>query len=605
MITKKLGKTMFAWDDSAMKGRGWWYVLGRGDSFARAASRKEASRLGLPKEQEKTPKDVEKRKYYYDINPKTGKPMRKQFRTGGRAGEDAPSKYEEADVIRQKSLMQIASERMLAGQGLGGSIKGAITDKLQAKATGIQRRFDPMNILSKIPGVGKLAATAYGKAKGRSAADISYFTGVHAPEPMEKEESEKSGFMRRLGSGKKKETTTKISGSNKMVSILKDIQQTIAEKFEEDTRIRETKEAFEEEQIQETERRHRELIDAIIKGTRPKDSKAKKEEKKGGIFDMIGNFLSKSFGSLMTKVGPILMKFGGGLMSLLGSLGSILGPLALVVGGTIAGAKVIDKGYEAITGKSSESYNKLYDPASTNKEMQDYITQRQRGGVSDKATEQSQAKDLEQYKKTGKITDITGKDVTKQRLGEIEKFKKYKEFKKTDPYQQYKSEVLEKDYKGAKRPTFEEWKAQKGISPKTEGQTASKIPEPITEESKQSYEMIGGQPVISGQPLSETQMAAANMSLQSGNKLMPETQKSYDLAKQLSAQPSTLGQRMNAATQENVNLAAPSAQNVPPVIVNKTNNVVNSGGASGGGKGYVRNDEPVLNRVQYQNLRAI
>ena len=71
--------------------------------------------------------------------------------------------------------------------------------------------------------------------------------------------------------------------------------------------------------------------------------------------------------------------------------------------------------------------------------------------------------------------------------------------------------------------------------------------------------------------------------------------------------PSSLGPRATAATKENQNLAGPSAKSSAPVIVNKTTNVVNNGGVSGGsgGGGRVRNDEAVLTRLQYQNVRPV
>ena len=71
--------------------------------------------------------------------------------------------------------------------------------------------------------------------------------------------------------------------------------------------------------------------------------------------------------------------------------------------------------------------------------------------------------------------------------------------------------------------------------------------------------------------------------------------------------PSSLGPRAAAATKENQNLAGPSAKSSAPVIVNKTTNVVNNGGVSGGsgGGGRVRNDEAVLTRLQFQNVRPV
>lgn len=597
MITKKLGKIVFAWNETALKGKGWWYVQGKGETFSRAASRSEASKLGMPKQQDMPPKDVEKSRYYWTINPKTGKPMRKRLRTG--------SGYEEADITGQKSLMQIASEKMMAGQGIGSSIKGAISEKMAAKATRIKRRFDPMNLLSKIPGVGKLAATAYGMKRGRSAEDISYFTGVHAPPEMEQEES--ATPQRKSGDGEKSKASKMERGST---GVLKDIYKILSDKFEEEKTIRETEESFKEEEKAENERRHKELIDAILKGKKPKEKKVEKKEEDSLMYKL-GFFLGKLFNTLKDAFTNIIKTIGPALMRAITPLLSILGQVALVGAAVYAASKVIDKAYEMFTGKSSDFYNKEYDAQSTPENIQKNLKAERLAGTVDETSGMGKAKartmaDFEkQLKETGKVKNIMGQDITEQAKKELSAYKETKKFKETDPYQIYKREVEGKDYKGKPKPSFEEWKKQKGITSTPAGQTATKVPDQVIEQ-KESYEMIGGEPVIPGQPLSQTQMTVAKMSMNSGNNLSPEAQKSYELAKQLEAQPSELGQRVSVATAENRNLIGP-ASDVPPVIVtNSTTNVVNNGGAGGGGSGgAVRNDESVLTRLQYQNVRPV
>jgi hypothetical protein len=48
MITKKLGKEIFAWNPNAWNGKGYWFVLGTNGGLGRAASKKEASALKNP-----------------------------------------------------------------------------------------------------------------------------------------------------------------------------------------------------------------------------------------------------------------------------------------------------------------------------------------------------------------------------------------------------------------------------------------------------------------------------------------------------------------------------------------------------------------------------
>jgi hypothetical protein len=594
MIKKKIGKITFGWDPNAYKGKGWWYVVGLNDSFARAASRGENQKLGgHPKSSEESPKDVEKQKYYYTTNPKTIKPQRHRFRTG--------SGYEEADVVRSKGLMQLASERMLNKEGLGKSLAGAIGDKIHAKGVGIKRMFDPMNMLSKIPGIGKLAATAYGMKRKRDPSDISYFTGIQAPPRAEEEptptENRKSKMFSKVFGQNKGTSNTSESGT---ATAIKSLYKLMSDKFEEDKKIRELDEAFKEEQKSEadtryendkkdTGTRHKELINAITKGMKPK-------EKKEGIFD----FIAKNFKSILGTLGGLLSTFGTGLLSILSPLAGILAPLGLVVGGVIAGSKLIDKGYEAITGKSSDSYNKSYDEKTTPEDMKKFMDKRKLSGVSDEVRVKSMEADKEQLKRTGKIVNkFTGQDVTKQRTAEMAEFEKYQQFKKTDPYQQYKTEVELKDYKGKKRPTFEEWKTQKGIAPKSVGQTATKVPDTVNPQTEeQIYKKLSneyGADAMKDPKFVQSVKEEAHM------------QATQTTATPQQTPPSSLGPRATAATKENQNLAGPSAKSSAPVIVNKTTNVVNNGGVSGGsgGGGRVRNDEAVLTRLQYQNVRPV
>ena len=68
MITKQLGKIVYAWSPDAFNGKGYWFVLGKNGGLGRAASKGQAKRLGRPKQevqpqqspeetQEETPQD--------------------------------------------------------------------------------------------------------------------------------------------------------------------------------------------------------------------------------------------------------------------------------------------------------------------------------------------------------------------------------------------------------------------------------------------------------------------------------------------------------------------------------------------------------------------
>jgi len=159
--------------------------------------------------------------YYYGVGASgrtSGKPVRRRVRTG--------SQYELADVTASKGLSQLASERMLSGQSMGKSVQGALGERIGAVGTHIKRAFDPMMLLSKIPGIGKFAATAYGMSNKRKKEDITYATGYHVPEmehehhghaaePHAKTPSNLSNF-------KSRSTATKTGGDSlEMISLLK------------------------------------------------------------------------------------------------------------------------------------------------------------------------------------------------------------------------------------------------------------------------------------------------------------------------------------------------------------------------------------------------
>jgi hypothetical protein len=88
------------------------------------------------------------------------------------------SQYEKAGIVRGSTFGQIVSERMLRGEGGGSALKGAIGEKIGAVGMGIREKFDPIRLLNKVPILGGALATMYGMKRGRSAADISYFTGA-------------------------------------------------------------------------------------------------------------------------------------------------------------------------------------------------------------------------------------------------------------------------------------------------------------------------------------------------------------------------------------------------------------------------------------------
>jgi hypothetical protein len=687
MIKRKLGKIMFAWNESALKGKGWWYVLGEGDSFSRAASRKEASNLGFPKESEKPPKDapIEKPledmeseedndtsmgkandKYYYDVNPVTGKPMRRRIRTG--------SQYERSDITSSKSLGLLASERMMDGQGLMGSLTGALGDKVKAKGMGIKKTFDPMNILSKIPGIGKIAATAYGMKRGRSAEDISYFTGVQPTQRMDDSitpESTKEGTS-------KKATKLRKSDTN----VLNKIHDMLAEKFEEDKVIRDTENSFKEEEKSETERRHQELIDAILQGIRPEEKTKEEKEKKGGILDTIRNMLggvlsglgtflglskfkniiggAKSIGSkVISGAKSIGSKVIGGAKSI-GSKASSFGSKAikgvasagksLVKGGASAVTKTASIAGKAMTGmKSALGFGSDAEKAGSALAKSTKIagTATKAAGVGGKIL--SGGKKLLGFFKgiPGLGLIAAGADMI-MRIGEVNDDLENGVITQAE-YKKEMTKAVGDGLMGGLLPVVGGVAGSLLGGPvgaviggltgvgatllgadKAGGYVAGKLYDFFVDDKKDSSKVKPkskptASPVATSSPPSLQEQVEPKTPESVYNKLLneasPEQKKDPAFLQSLREEAamtasiptaipqvtsSPLGVRATSSTLQNKELKDETLGKSSPVIVNKTTNIMGGGGSSGSTiSASVRNDDPILTRLQFQSMRPV
>ena len=455
MITKQIGKVTFAYEPSALKGKGWWFILGKNGALGRAASIEEGQKLGKPKQDKVTPpKDVDKTesapkkdesddRYYYDIaktGRNAGRPIKRQYRTG--------SEFEKYDVIRNKGFSQLVNEKMMSGQGLGASLKGAMGDKIAAKGSAIKKKFSGMNMLSKLPLIGSIAATAYGMKRGKDPRDISYFTGVGAP-PSRLEEPEKEESS---STGRKTKTSYKqISNDKSSTGILKSIHNMLATKFKADDEWREEQKLqaeinsnFKEEQLAEDEKKHKELIDALLgKGKKPEKAKKDKKEEGGFFGNLLELFkgfmpmLGSLFTGLMSTIGGFLTTaitgIVSGLSAILAPLASVLLPIIAIAGGIYLAAKGLGKLYEFVTGKSVES-KAAYDKKTTPKQMQEDIIWSETS-----YNEGAYKRDKEELTKSN-IKPGRKKDLEERTA----RYEKVQEFKKTDSFQQWKKEEQSK-----------------------------------------------------------------------------------------------------------------------------------------------------------------
>ena len=161
MITKQLGNYAFVWSPNAFNGKGYWFMLGKNGGMGRAASRKEATKLGKPTEE--------------NVEQETEAAIEEEV---VQVEKEEKSEYARAAKVRKQGFGDTISDRVLKGQGGFRAFGGAISDKFKASMTGLKEKFDPLNIARKLTGTG--GAAMLGSALGRKKSDISYFTGRKA-----------------------------------------------------------------------------------------------------------------------------------------------------------------------------------------------------------------------------------------------------------------------------------------------------------------------------------------------------------------------------------------------------------------------------------------
>jgi hypothetical protein len=240
--------------------------------------------------------------------------------------------YRAAARYRATRLTDLISEEMLSGKGLIKSSAKAISAKTKASFKGIQQNLDPLNIASALMGRSRLGTTITGKMFGRSAEDISYFSGDRgrSARPIRKYRY-KNPLIATVGSG----DTQPAKRNDGLANIFGKIYNTMMKNREEEKKRKEIENNFKKENMSEDERRHKELIAAIVKGRGSKIQKVEKKDDGGGIFGLLKGIFDK----VMEFVKPIIDFFDtilkplSGLFNFLkGLAGSALNLLIRVFG---------------------------------------------------------------------------------------------------------------------------------------------------------------------------------------------------------------------------------------------------------------------------------
>lgn len=197
--------------------------------------------------------------------------------------------YSHAAKIRNRGLLDlIAKKKFEEGQGLGASIGEAFSQKSKARMMGIKEAFHPMRMVRALTGsgaIGKSIRTVAGRAMGMSEDDIKYF----------------GGFKRdaRHNAPDKDPNFTTISGNSLEEPKAGDSTADIMEKLftfmkstrEHDKLSRQVEESFRQEQIDEDDRRHKELVKAIKGFSGNKSYTIINNEKQPSLFDRLNEYL--------------------------------------------------------------------------------------------------------------------------------------------------------------------------------------------------------------------------------------------------------------------------------------------------------------------------
>ena len=83
--------------------------------------------------------------------------------------------YGKAEGIRKRGLVGLITDNLVGGEGIGSSFGSAISDRTKATFTGIQEKFDPLNIAKKLTGGSNLAPALLGRLTGRKQSTIEHF----------------------------------------------------------------------------------------------------------------------------------------------------------------------------------------------------------------------------------------------------------------------------------------------------------------------------------------------------------------------------------------------------------------------------------------------
>jgi chemotaxis protein histidine kinase CheA len=160
--------------------------------------------------------------------------------------------YHESARTRKTGLSTLILNKLMSGGSVGSSIKGAISDRMQASVMGLKEKFDPLNIASKLTGGSRIGPALLGRMTGRSKEDIDYFAHnrrVHRFDNV---------MNKGQGSG----------DSRKSIEALENIYSFMVKTRESQIKDNHSTFKFENERQQANQRRHDEVMDVFNEATK-------------------------------------------------------------------------------------------------------------------------------------------------------------------------------------------------------------------------------------------------------------------------------------------------------------------------------------------------
>jgi len=203
--------------------------------------------------------------------------------------------YQRAQRLKNVGLGRLMVDRIVSGQGVGRSIKSAISDKTTASFTRMKEKFDPINI-GKMFG-GRLGAYAVGRMTGRRQEDIAHFTGARVRAGA-LESMKVNPLVTKIPEGDKR-SMKKNDGLADVLARIYNLIKTNSEELKLQSEIDKNLSIDREKQ---KEKWHSDLIKALtgVGGKTTTATPAKKEG--GGFFDGIMDFIKNMIESSIKGV---------------------------------------------------------------------------------------------------------------------------------------------------------------------------------------------------------------------------------------------------------------------------------------------------------------